>query len=74
MSAAGVNDDAGAFPGFNEAFARVRAVELHDEVVHVGGQLHERGGVGFHFAQQGDRYHTEGARGDEAKREFLIEL
>jgi hypothetical protein len=23
---------------------------------------------------EGDRYHTEGARGDEAKREFLIEL
>ena len=47
VSAAGVHDDAGAFPGFNEAFAGVRAVELQGEVVHVGCQLHEGGGVGL---------------------------
>jgi hypothetical protein len=35
------------------ALAGVRAVELQGEVVHVGRQLHEGGGVGFHFAQQG---------------------
>ena len=53
VAAAGIHDDAGAFPGFNEAFAGVGAVELQGEVVHVGCQLHEGGGVGFHFAQQG---------------------
>ena len=47
MAAAGVHDDAGAFPGFNEAFAGIRAVELQGEVVHVGCQLHEGGGVGL---------------------------
>ena len=53
MAAAGVHDDAGAFPGFNKPFAGARAVELQGEIVHVGCQLHEGGGVGFHFAQQG---------------------
>jgi hypothetical protein len=53
VAAAGVHDVAGAFPGFNEAFAGVGAVELQGEVVHVGRQLHKGGGVGFHFAQQG---------------------
>jgi hypothetical protein len=37
------------FPSFNEAFAGVRAGELQGEVVHVGRQLHEGGGVGVHF-------------------------
>jgi len=47
VAAAGVHDDAGAFPGFDESFAGVRAVELQGEVVHVGCQLHEGGGVGL---------------------------
>ena len=46
VAAAGVHDVAGAFPGFNEAFAGIRAVELQGEVVHVGCQLHEGGGEG----------------------------
>lgn len=53
MTAAGVHDDAGAFPGFNEAFAGVRAVELDRQIVHVGHELDERGHVRFHFAEQG---------------------
>jgi len=28
VTAAGVHDDAGAFPGFNESLAGIRAVEL----------------------------------------------
>ena len=32
---AGIHDDAGAFPRFDESLARLAAVELHNEVVHV---------------------------------------
>jgi len=53
VAAAGVNDDAGAFPCYDKSLAGIRAVELQGEVVHVGCQLHEGGHVGFHFAQQG---------------------
>ena len=49
MSAAGVRDDAGAFPGFNEPSAGIRAVELYGEVVHGGDQRQQPGGVGLHF-------------------------
>jgi hypothetical protein len=55
VAAAGVHDEAGAFLGFNEAFAGVRAVELQGEVVHVGHQLHESGGVGLLDCRRGVR-------------------
>jgi hypothetical protein len=35
--AAVVHDDAGAFPGFNETFAGIGAVELQGEVAHPDG-------------------------------------
>ncbi len=49
---AGVHDDAGAFPGFNESLARFAAVELHHEVVHVADFFEQGGRVGFHFFQE----------------------
>ena len=45
MAAAGVHDDAGAFPRFNKPFAGVRAVELQNEIVQVGDLLHQTGGA-----------------------------
>jgi hypothetical protein len=52
VTAAGVHDDAGAFPRFDESPARFRAVELQSQVIHVIHKYHERGGVRFHFLQQ----------------------
>lgn len=52
VSAAAVHDDAGAFPGFNDAFARVRAVELNRQVVHVRHVFDQPCGVRFQFAQE----------------------
>ena len=40
-----IHDDAGAFPGFNELFAGVRAVELQNEIVQVSYLFHQIGGV-----------------------------
>lgn len=62
-AAAEVQDDAGAFPRFDKAVAWFRAAELQDEVVHVVDAFDERGGVGFHFAQQGAAVHDLAARG-----------
>ena len=45
VSAAGIHDDAGAFPGFNELFAGVRAVELQNEIVQASYLFHQIGGV-----------------------------
>ena len=45
VPAAGVHDVAGAFPGFNEAFAGVGAVELQNEIVQVSYLFHQIGGV-----------------------------
>ena len=53
MATAAVHDDAGAFPGFDEAPAGLGAVELYDEVVQVVHLLHQVGGVGLHFVQEG---------------------
>ena len=52
MTAAGVHDDTGAFPRFDESFAGVRAVELQSHVIHVIRRFNESGGVGFHFPQE----------------------
>ena len=62
VSAAGVHDDAGAFPGFNESFAGVRAVELLHEIIHVGHLLQQVGGVGVHFFQERAAVHNLAAR------------
>ena len=58
VSAAGVHDDAGAFPSFNTPFAGVRAVELHHEVVQVGDLFQQIGGVGVHFFQERAAVHN----------------
>src|SRR5665213_2254616 len=52
VAAAGVHDEAGAFPCFLKTVRRVASGELQNKVVHVCHQLHEGGNVGFHFAQQ----------------------
>src|SRR6266516_419100 len=52
MTAARVNDDAGAFPRLNKSLVGIRAVELQSQVVHVAHQFRERGGVRFHFLQE----------------------
>ena len=62
VSAAGIHDDAGAFPGFNEAFAGIRAVELQNEIVQVGDLLYQTGGVGVHFFQERAAVHNLAAR------------
>ena len=62
MSAAGIHDVAGAFPGFNKPFAGVRAVELQNEIVQVGDLLHQTGGVGVHFFQERAAVHNLAAR------------
>ena len=58
MAAAGVHDDAGAFPRFNEAFAGVGAVELQNEIIHVGDLFQQIGGVGVHFFQERAAVHN----------------
>jgi len=58
VSAAGVHDDAGAFPGFNKPFASVRAVELLHEIIHVGDLFQQIGGVGVHFFQERAAVHN----------------
>jgi hypothetical protein len=62
MSAAGIHDDAGAFPCFDKSFAGVRAVELQNEVVQIGDLLHQTGGVGIHFFQERAAVHNLAAR------------
>ena len=62
VAAAGVHDDASAFPGFNEAFAGVRAVELQNEIIHVGDLFQQIGGVGVHFFQERAAIHNLAAR------------
>ena len=62
MAAAGVHDDAGAFPGFNEAFAGVGAVELQNQIIHVGDLFQQIGGVGVHFFQECAAVHNLAAR------------
>jgi len=47
LRAAGVDDDAGAPPRFDEALAAGGAIELNDQVVDVGGLFEERGDVGL---------------------------
>ena len=63
MTTAGIHDDAGAFPGFDEALARFAAVELHHEVVQVGDFFEQSGHVGFHFFEQRAAVHDLAARG-----------
>jgi len=58
VAAAGIHDDAGAFPGFNEAFAGVRAVELQNEIIHVGDLFQQISGVGVHFFQESAAVHN----------------
>ena len=58
VSAAGVHDDAGAFPGFNKSFAGIRAIVLHHEVVQVRYLFHQIGGVGVHFFQERAAVHN----------------
>jgi len=43
LPATDVHDDAGAFPRFDEAFARFARAELHNEVIQVA-QLIQHGG------------------------------
>ncbi len=62
VAAAGVHDDAGAFPGFNEAFAGVRAVELLHEIIQIGDLFQQVGGVGVHFFQERAAVHDLAAR------------
>ena len=62
VAAAGVNDDAGAFPRFNKPFAGIRAVELQNQIIHVGDLLHQTGGVGVHFFQERAAIHNLAAR------------
>lgn len=57
-----VHNDARAFPGFDEAFAEIGAVELQDEIVHVAHKFHESGGVGFKFFQDRPVVHNLTAR------------
>ena len=49
MGVAGVHDDAGAFPGFDEPPPGVRAVELQHQVVQIGRLGQQTGRVGVHF-------------------------
>jgi hypothetical protein len=58
VTAAGVHDDAHAFPGFNEAFAGIRAVELQNEIIPVGDLFQQIGGVGVRFFQERAAVHN----------------
>ena len=50
---AGIDDDAGFFPGFEETVAGLAAAELDDEVVEIAEVFEEGGGVGLDFLEQG---------------------
>ena len=62
MSAAGVHDDAGAFPGFNKPFAGIGAVELLHEIIQVGDLFQQIRRVGVHFFQERAAVHNLAAR------------
>ena len=62
MSAAGVHDDAGAFPCLDKPFAGIRAVELQNQIIHVGDLFQQIGGVGVHFFQERAAVHNLAAR------------
>ena len=50
---AGIDDDAGFFPGLDETGAGLGAFELEDEVVEIAEVFEEGGGVGFDFFEEG---------------------
>ena len=50
---AGIDDDAGFFPGLDEAVAGFIAFELKDEVVETAEVVEEGGGVGLDFLEEG---------------------
>jgi hypothetical protein len=62
VSAAGIHDDAGAFPCFNETLSGIRAVELQNEIIHVGDLFQQISGVGVHFFQERAAVHDLSAR------------
>ena len=62
VTAAGIYDDASAFPCFNKSLASIRAVELLHEIVEVGNLFQQISGVGVHFFQERAAVHNLAAR------------
>lgn len=50
---AGIDDDAGSFPGLDETTAGLGIGELEDEVVEIAEVVEEGGGVDFDFSEEG---------------------
>ena len=50
---AGIDDDAGFFPGLDEVLASLGSAELEDEVVQIAKIIEEGCGVCFHFLEKG---------------------
>lgn len=68
---AGIDDDAGFFPGLEEALASGSIVELEDEVVEVFDLVEQGGGVGLDFLEEGGAVDDLAARDGEERGELL---